>query len=510
MRLRFLAPIAALFLLSQWSPGATVSVSGVSNITAVGTVSATTFTVPGSFTLSDSGGVIATAFAGDGSGLTGIEGGSATNLTPWTEDIDAGGWSLTNVADITMNSTGTITGTIYGSGWFTNLTVATPPITNAFDVLGTFWSDNTNNDSIAYSDANFNNYVSNGVGGGTRYWTNGSGSISGDFTAGGTVAAGSLSSDSASVSAISGDTLAATNVTVSNDGDGYGYSAATLGRNANSGYLELTDAANNSSLMSYYGDGGLSIWTMGSGSTLEIEQLNADRIGDGGGIDLIADVNVTGSITMTNGNLYIGSNNLVIGTSSMTIANDVQGTHFTDGGTNVALLSSVAATFSVPLYGNGTGLTNDVGNGFVDATVTNGLAPTAYVDNATNDLATGLIAYVGGATNVYTNTVVEYITNALSSAQWTAHSITGTTNVITPANGNLQTWTLTDASYAAVAGATTNYTETFRLNLIGAQTITWDTSNLLNSATVELSNSCSVLIFDHPTGTNMWWVYQLR
>jgi len=142
----------------------------------------------------------------------------------------------------------------------------------------------------------------------------------------------------------------------------------------------------------------------------------------------------------------------------------------------------------------------------------------AYADNTTNGLATDVTAayeaYADNTTNDLATDVTAayetYITNAIASASFTQYENTGIEVVIDQANGNLQGWIVTEASDAAFAGADTNFTETVRLNIVGTDTITWDTTNLLNAGTIELSNAVSVLIFDHPTGTNMWWVYQLR
>lgn len=119
---------------------------------------------------------------------------------------------------------------------------------------------------------------------------------------------------------------------------------------------------------------------------------------------------------------------------------------------------------------------------------------------------------IGG--NAATATTASYVsgtlTNQVSAASFSDYAMSGTNVVISPTNGNLQSWTLTNVSWAAVDAANTNFTETVRLNIYGSNTITWTTTTLSNSTVLGPSNNISVLLFDHARNTNLWWGYRLR
>jgi hypothetical protein len=157
------------------------------------------------------------------------------------------------------------------------------------------------------------------------------------------------------------------------------------------------------------------------------------------------------SSTSSSGNAYLAANNTFTGTN----------------------------TFSQPIVGSGASLTN------VNAA-----------------------AVASGVTNQWKIDA----TNALATASFTDFVLSGTNVVISPTNGNLQSWVTTNTSWAALGAANTNFTETIRLNIYGSNTVTWTTSNLSNytANATSLSNATTVLLFDHVRNTNLFWAYRLR
>ena len=110
---------------------------------------------------------------------------------------------------------------------------------------------------------------------------------------------------------------------------------------------------------------------------------------------------------------------------------------------------------------------------------------------------------------------VAVLTNAasvLSTASFAPYDLSGygTNVLITPANGNLQYYTITGACYFGVASVNTNYTEAVRLELRGSNYLSWTNLVLSNSVNLGPSNDTSVILLDRASGTNLWWGYRLR
>lgn len=120
---------------------------------------------------------------------------------------------------------------------------------------------------------------------------------------------------------------------------------------------------------------------------------------------------------------------------------------------------------------------------------------------------TGNAATATTATNLPSGYPISSMT---TTASYSAFNITGTNIVISPTNGNLQKWVLTNASWAVMDAANTNYTETIRLNIYNSNTVTWTTTTLSNATVLGPSNVISVLLLDHAENTNLWWGYRIR
>ena len=110
---------------------------------------------------------------------------------------------------------------------------------------------------------------------------------------------------------------------------------------------------------------------------------------------------------------------------------------------------------------------------------------------------------------------VAVLTNAasvLSTASFAPYDLSGygTNVLITPANGNLQYYTITGACWFGVASVNTNYTEAVRLELRGSNYLSWTNLVLSNSVNLGPSNDTSVILLDRASGTNLWWGYRLR
>ena len=86
----------------------------------------------------------------------------------------------------------------------------------------------------------------------------------------------------------------------------------------------------------------------------------------------------------------------------------------------------------------------------------------------------------------------------------------GTNVVIYPTNGNLQSYSITNATTFTLGVANTSYVETVRLSLFGSNVLTWTTLNLSNAAAAYASNITTELLFDHSVGATNWWLYRLR
>ena len=97
----------------------------------------------------------------------------------------------------------------------------------------------------------------------------------------------------------------------------------------------------------------------------------------------------------------------------------------------------------------------------------------------------------------------------LLSAQFTPYVLYGTSVVINPANGNLQTWTITNVSWIGVAAGDAAKVESIRVDVQGSNTINWTNANLSNYLTLTVTNlSQTTWLFDHSYGTNLWWGYR--
>ena len=137
----------------------------------------------------------------------------------------------------------------------------------------------------------------------------------------------------------------------------------------------------------------------------------------------------------------------------------------------------------------------------VSATInTNGFLANNQTFTGTNTFTVPIIGTLAAAV----------ITNQVSAASFSDFLNVGTTVVISPTNGNLQSWILTAASSASLDAANTNFTQTLRLNVYGSNTLTWTTTTLSNSTVLVPSNSISVMLFDHARNTNLWWGYRMR
>ena len=171
-------------------------------------------------------------------------------------------------------------------------------------------------------------------------------------------------------------------------------------------------------------------------------------------------------------------------------------------------------------YGNGYGITNLQPVNIVGAPwITNNQPGVALTGSFTGDgegltnIAPGAIAsapWLTGASNIAGARITGTITNQVSTASYTDYVNSGTNIVISPTNGNLQSWTLTNASWAQLAAANTNFTETIRMNIYSSNTLTWASGTLSNATVLGPSNAISVMLFDHVRGTNLWQGYRLR
>ena len=103
-----------------------------------------------------------------------------------------------------------------------------------------------------------------------------------------------------------------------------------------------------------------------------------------------------------------------------------------------------------------------------------------------------------------------YGSNVVYNGSYTPFILYGTNIIVSPTNGPLQTWTITNVSWVTLDTANTVYTETVRLNMLGSNTITWATANLSNSAAIGPSNYVTSVIFDHSNGTNLWWGFRIK
>lgn len=226
-----------------------------------------------------------------------------------------------------------------------------------------------------------------------------------------------------------------------------------------------------------------------------------------------------------------------LGASSATVYPASTNANQTFTGTNtftkpIQAAGGVTATGGT-FAGNGAGLTNlnlaSVQPASVNLTnwsqlstsapvaITAGSANSVAASNVTSGgvLPLGALASTNGAAPgwplVFTGNGRAY-SNILALASYTPYVLTGTNVVISPTNGNLQSWTLTNASWAALDTATTNWVETIRLNIWNSNTVTWAIGNLSNmvaNATAP-SNNVSVILFDHNDNTNLWWASRLR
>ena len=125
---------------------------------------------------------------------------------------------------------------------------------------------------------------------------------------------------------------------------------------------------------------------------------------------------------------------------------------------------------------------------------------------------TALWTNPAAAKGVYINGNTGTIYGEVATARWTPTVLYGTNIVLDITNGNLQTLTLTAATWIALSPAVTNYVETIRLNIWNSNTVTWATGNLSNytSTATTLSTNATSLLFDHMNNTNLWWAYKLR
>ena len=117
---------------------------------------------------------------------------------------------------------------------------------------------------------------------------------------------------------------------------------------------------------------------------------------------------------------------------------------------------------------------------------------------------------LGSSTNRFPNVYATNIYGNVLTAQFTDFALTGTSVNISPTNGNLQSWVMSGASTAAMDAANTNFTESVRLNIYGSNTLTWTITYLSNSMYLYPTAGVSVLLFDHPRGTNLWRGYRLQ
>jgi hypothetical protein len=148
---------------------------------------------------------------------------------------------------------------------------------------------------------------------------------------------------------------------------------------------------------------------------------------------------------------------------------------------------------------------------------TNTLTPTnmvsAYQTNAT-------LSSLGGSTQTALNNVSNNLTtvsntvtiNATTNGYTSSSDKYGTNVVLTVNDGRLVKWTITNASNFAISTpAATNQTYPIRFEVTGTNTVTYATSNLLNSAALGCTNSDgNVFLFDWMANGAKWQGYRLR
>ena len=178
--------------------------------------------------------------------------------------------------------------------------------------------------------------------------------------------------------------------------------------------------------------------------------------------------------------------------------------------TLIFMLATVLPSWAATTWPAGTNTPNQTfygNNNFLGYLRQGGVDVLTNVPGALSALSTN---NGSGLTNLTSSALPAVLTNQVSAASFTDFLNVGTTVVISPTNGNLQSWVLTAASSASLDTANTNFTETLRLNIYGSNTLTWTTTTLSNATVLGPSNAISAMIFDHVRGTNLWWGYRLR
>jgi hypothetical protein len=252
---------------------------------------------------------------------------------------------------------------------------------------------------------------------------------------------------------------------------------------------------------------GSGTWTTpsGGGSANGVSNLQST-------VSFVDVFTVTGSVATVSINRGTsGEVDLSIGSSTNLLVNaPVTATSFSGAGTG--------------LTGTAAGLTAGGVSSISTNTVSSSQITTGLGYTPTTNTASGIVTALGytplgassNAVSAATATTATYIstaviTNATSQASFIPNFANAGTNIIiSPTNGNLQTWTLTNVSWAQMAAATTNWSESIRLEIFGSNTLTWTTTALSNTSVLLPSNSVSVILMEHPVNTNLWFGYRLR
>lgn len=145
--------------------------------------------------------------------------------------------------------------------------------------------------------------------------------------------------------------------------------------------------------------------------------------------------------------------------------------------------------------------------GMVEGPVATNLPQVTIYGNAS--ITNGNLDVSGSSTIGGTVTASNFV-GQVRTASFTDFVNFGTNIVISPTNGNAQSWTLTNASWATMDASATNLTDTISLNIYGSNTLTWTTTTISNATVLGPSNAISSLLFWKVRGTNLWYGYRLR
>ena len=195
-------------------------------------------------------------------------------------------------------------------------------------------------------------------------------------------------------------------------------------------YWAMSDSAGSDEYVWDYKDRGNGLTLRGSeGGIVNFYRwggIDAYGLGSRGNVEADVDLYVGRNAYITNGDLHVRSGGLHIGATSLTLNNYSTNSVLAQDGTNVLTVTTNRATFGVPIYGDGSGLTNlnvagQTNISYLAVTnapwITSAPAQTNISYTAVTNLAAATIlgsqvsGAVGSATNLVGNIPIAQITS---------------------------------------------------------------------------------------------------